>query len=85
MIRQFCHPVNGYGMTAKKGGTKLTVDQNGKATFSGTAGIITSNGSPVLDKIGAKIKRVSVSFNNKGDSATYPNSSLILYTTLHLQ
>ena len=58
------------GMTvkimAKKGGARLTVDQNGKATLSGTAGIVTFSGSPVLEKIGAKIKRVSVSFNNKG-------------------
>jgi len=58
------------GMTvkimAKKGGARLTVDQNGKATLSNTAGIVTFSGSPALDKIGAKIKRVSVSFNNKG-------------------
>lgn len=58
------------GMTvkimAKKGGVKLTVDQNGKGTLSGTAGTVTFSGSPVLEKIGAKIKRVSVSFNNKG-------------------
>lgn len=58
------------GMTvkimAKKGGARLTIDQNGKATLSGTAGIVTFSGSPVLDKIGATIKRVSVSFNNKG-------------------
>lgn len=68
------------GMTvkimAKKGGMRLTVDQNGKATLSGAAGIVTFSGAPVLDKIGAKIKRVSVSFNNKdginvGYSATF--------------
>ncbi len=58
------------GMTVKimanKAGTKLTIDQNGEATLTGTAGTVTFTGSPVLDRIGAKIKRVSVSFNNKG-------------------
>lgn len=58
------------GMTAKiiasKAGAKLTIDQNGKATLTGTVGTVTFAGSQVLDRIGAKIKRVSVSFNNKG-------------------
>ena len=57
------------GMTvkimAKKGNTKLTVDQNGNATLSSSAGILTFSGTPVLEKVGAKIKRVSVNFNNK--------------------
>lgn len=57
------------GMTVKimaqKGSAKLTVDQNGKATLSGSAGILTFSGTPVFEKIGAKIKRVSVSFNKK--------------------
>ena len=57
------------GMTAKimaqKGSTKLTVDQSGKATLSGSAGVLTFSGTPVLEKIGAKVKRVSVNFNNK--------------------
>lgn len=57
------------GMTVKlmaqKGGAKLTVDQDGNATLSGSAGILTFSGTPVLEKIGAKIKRVSVSFEHK--------------------
>ena len=49
----------------KKGAIKLTIDQNGNARLSGTAGAITFSGNPVLDKIGTKIKRISVNFNNK--------------------
>jgi hypothetical protein len=49
-----------------KGNAKLTVDHNGNATLSGSGGILTFSGSPVLDKIGAKIKRISVNFNKKG-------------------
>ena len=68
------------GMTVKimaqKGSAKLTVDQNGNATLSGAAGALTFSGTPVLDKIGVKIKRVSVNFSNKdgmkvGYTATY--------------
>ncbi len=59
------------GMTvkimAKKGPAKLTVDQDGNATLSGSAGIVTFNGNPVLQKVGVKIKRVSISFSNKDD------------------
>lgn len=59
------------GMTVKimaqKGSAKLTVDQDGKATLSGSAGILTFSGTPVLEKVEAKIKRVSVSFNNKDE------------------
>jgi len=58
------------GMTAKivasKAGAKLTIDQNGNATLSGNTGAVTFTGSPVLERIGVKIKRVSISFNNKG-------------------
>ncbi|MCW8933442.1 MAG: hypothetical protein OQK98_01840 [Gammaproteobacteria bacterium] len=58
------------GMTAKivasKAGAKLTIDQNGKATLTGNTGALTFSGSPVLDRIGVKIKRVNISFNNKG-------------------
>ncbi len=50
----------------KKGFAKLTVDQNGNAILSGSAGIITFSGSPVLDKIGTTIKGLSISFNNGG-------------------
>ena len=68
------------GMTTKimaqKGNAKLTVDQNGNATLSGSAGILTFSGKPVLDKIGAKIGRVTVNFTNEdgrkiGYSATF--------------
>ncbi len=68
------------GMTvkimAKKGNAKLTVDQHGNATLSGSAGSLTFSGSPALEQIGAKIKRVSISFSNQdgmqvGYSATY--------------
>lgn len=52
-------------LMAQKGGAKLTVDQEGYATLSGSAGILTFSGTPVLEKIGAKIKRVSVSFEHK--------------------
>ena len=50
---------------AHRGSAKLTVDQDGKATLTGSAGIMTFSGTPVLEKIGAKIKRVNVSFDNK--------------------
>jgi hypothetical protein len=56
------------GLTAKimaqKGNVRLTVDQNGNATLSGSAGILTFSGTTVLKTIGVKIKRVSVSFTN---------------------
>lgn len=51
----------------KKGPAKLTIDQNGNARLSGTAGVVTFSGTPVLDKIGAKLKSLSVNFNNKLD------------------
>lgn len=44
---------------------ELTVDQNGNATLSGSAGILTFSGTPVLKKVAAKIKRVRISFNEK--------------------
>lgn len=57
------------GMTVKiiatAGNAELTVDQNGNATLSGSAGILTFSGTPVLEQMGTKIKRVSVSFSNK--------------------
>jgi hypothetical protein len=52
---------------AQKGSAKLSVNQDGKATLSGSAGNLTFSGTPVLENIGAKIKRVSVSFNNKDE------------------
>lgn len=56
-------------LMAKSGNAKLTVDQNGKATLSGAAGNLTFSGSPALEQIGAKIKRVSVSFSRGNDNA----------------
>lgn len=43
----------------------LTVDQDGNATLSGSAGILTFSGNPVLNKIGVKVKRVRVNFTNE--------------------
>ncbi len=61
---------------AKKGGSKLTIDQNGNAILSSSVGIVRFSGTPVLNKIGAKIKRVSVFFSkqdamNVGYTATF--------------
>lgn len=49
---------------AKKGNAQLSVDQNGNATLSSSAGLLTFNGTQVLESVGAKIKRVNVNFNN---------------------
>jgi len=58
------------GLTTKivrtKGSFKLTVDQNGNARLSGKTGAVTFSGSEILDKIGANIKFVGVSFSNGG-------------------
>ncbi|GAA6170657.1 hypothetical protein NBRC116592_03270 [Colwellia sp. KU-HH00111] len=51
---------------AEKGRAKLVVDQTGKATLTGTLGSLSFSGAPVLNKIGVKIKRVTVNFENKG-------------------
>ncbi len=57
------------GMTArivaKKGSAKLTIDQNGKAVLSNSAGMVVFSGGPVLKKIGAKVKRVNIMFSNE--------------------
>lgn len=59
------------GMTAQimaeSGNAQLSIDQNGHATLSGSAGALTFSGSPVLDSVGAKIKRVSISFTNRDE------------------
>ncbi|AZG36533.1 MULTISPECIES: hypothetical protein [Shewanella] len=52
---------------AEKGSFKLTVDQSGTATLSGNAGVLTFSGTPTLEKIGIKVKRISISFENKGE------------------
>ncbi|EXJ12213.1 MULTISPECIES: hypothetical protein [Nitrincola] len=57
------------GMTAKimaeKGNAQLTVDHNGNATLSGSAGMLTFSGTPVLENVGAKIKRININFRNE--------------------
>lgn len=50
---------------AKAGSSTLGVDRNGKATLSGSVGFVTFDGDPVLRHIGAKIKRVNISLNNR--------------------
>lgn len=56
------------GLTGKivrsKGGFKLTVDQSGEATLSATAGVLTFSGSSTLEKIGIKIKFITVVFSS---------------------
>ncbi len=58
------------GLTTKivraKGAFKLTVDQNGNARLTGKLGAVSFSGSDTLDKIGANIKFVNVSFSNGG-------------------
>jgi len=60
------------GMTTKivrsKGAFKLTLDENGNATLSATVGKVTFSGASTLEKIGANIKSVNVSFSNGGGS-----------------
>ena len=52
---------------AKKGNARLIINQNGKATLSGAAGILTFCGKPALEKLGVAIKRVKVNFSNEGN------------------
>jgi len=55
-----------------KGPFKLEVDQDGKATLTGTVGAVSFSGTPTLEKIGANIKAVSVSFTRgKGSKVDY--------------
>ncbi len=58
------------GVTTKivrsKGNFTLRVDKNGKATLSGSAGILTFKGDSALTDLGAKLKNASISFS-KGD------------------
>jgi hypothetical protein len=53
-------------LLSQRGPAKLTVDQRGNASFSGSAGRVTFEGSPALEAIGAQVKSVSVSFTNQG-------------------
>jgi len=63
---------------AEKGNAKLVVDHTGKATLTGTAGFLSFSGSPVLDKIGVKVKRVSIDFENKGKMKVGYNATFSL-------
>ena len=62
------------GVTTKivraKGPFKLTVDQDGNAQLSSQLGVVTFSGSDTLEKIGANIKSVSVSFSNADGEIT---------------
>jgi len=61
------------GMTTKivrtKGNFTLKVDQDGNATLTGKSGILIFSGTPALETIGAKIKRVSVTFSKGNNSS----------------
>jgi hypothetical protein len=64
------------GMTTKivrkNGNFKLAVDQDGNATLSGSAGILTFKGDTALSSLGAKIKNVSISFSHgNGNNINY--------------
>ena len=63
---------------AKKGSVQLSVDQNGNATLSSAAGFITFSGTQVLETVGAKIKRISVNFNNSDGQRIGYNASFDL-------
>jgi len=51
-----------------KGSFKLTVDHNGNAKLSGSAGILTFKGNPVLEELGATVKFVSILFGKNDDN-----------------
>ncbi len=52
-------------IVAKKGTAKLTIDQDGRAVLSNSAGMVIFSGDPVLNKIGVKVKRVNIIFSNE--------------------
>lgn len=54
-----------YSIIAQKGNAKLTIDQNGKAIISGTAGVVVISEGVDATKIGAKIKRANITFSNE--------------------
>jgi len=60
------------GVTSKivrsKGPFRLEVDQDGNARLSGVAGTLTFSGATTLDRIGANIRAVSISFSSVGGS-----------------
>ncbi|CAA0118124.1 Uncharacterised protein [BD1-7 clade bacterium] len=49
----------------EKGGAKLTVDNQGNASLSAEAGVVTFSGKPVLEQVGVKVKRISADFTNE--------------------
>ncbi|RZF95320.1 hypothetical protein EXT42_00405 [Pseudoalteromonas sp. CO302Y] len=59
------------GVTTKivrsKGNYKLTVDEKGTVSLSGSVGMLTFKGDSALQGLGAKLKNASISFT-KGDS-----------------
>lgn len=64
------------GMTTKiiksKGNFKITIDLNGNAVLSGSAGILTFKGGNALTGLGAKLKNASISFSRgDGDDIKY--------------
>ncbi|QTS88860.1 hypothetical protein JLK41_12220 [Ectopseudomonas khazarica] len=68
---------------AKAGHAKLAVDQDGNATLSGSAGYLTFSGAPALKTIGAKVKNISVSFENRdGMQVGYTASFGLEYLSL---
>lgn len=68
---------------AQSGNATLIVDDNGRATLSGSAGIVTFSGSPVIEKIGVKVKRVSVNFSNEeGMAVGYTATFELMYLKL---
>lgn len=75
------------GMTVKimanKSGARLTIDQSGKATLTGTVGTVIFSGATALDRIGVKIKRISISFNSKkGTTIGYRATFDLVYMKL---
>jgi hypothetical protein len=56
----------------KKGNFKLTVDQDGNATLSGSVGSLNFKGDSALSGLGAKIKNVSIMFSRReGNNVIY--------------
>ncbi len=50
-----------------KGPFQVNVDQKGRATLTGRAGIVSFSGDKALREIGAQVKSVSISFSNGGN------------------
>ncbi len=48
----------------KKGVAKITVDQNGKVTLTGSGKLLTFSGDPALEKMGIKVKRMTINLSN---------------------